>query len=303
MHPMKREAEDAINAKMRRMTRDYGSTSGPANNKLAPMERDKAEGPEESIGFGADSGAPRGRGDRAGRKPVTANPIPTYAKGGAAIGRASGGRAKKKGATNVNVIVAPQGGGAPPMPPAPPIVAGPPPGAAPMPPKPPMGAGPMGMPPGAADLPMAPGAPGGLPPGIVPPRAKGGRVAKKRDDGGSVDRKQDAPEQAGPRRQIFPTGSIGNKLFDAADKQKLPPEGTGSTLPYDRFKRGRASGGRISGEDDDAVTERTRKNEGLVHERASGGGMPRMTAGAATGEGRLQKIGKHGKNAGRPQAV
>lgn len=165
-------------------------------------------------------------------------------------------------------------------------------------PKPPMGAGPMGMP-GAG--PITPPPPGLPPPGMVAPRASGGRI-KKRDDGGTVEKKQDPPG-----RQIFPTGSIGNKLFDTADKQKYPPEGTGSTLPYSRFKQGaqRASGGGVHKDEaqDRALIERTLKNEGLVRERASGGRMPHMTAGAATGEGRLEKIGKHGKNAGRPQTV
>lgn len=232
---MKKAATDGINAKMRRMTMDYGSASGPANNKLAPTNRLKQEGPEEASGFGAEAGVPRPRADRASR--IT-NPVATYAKGGA-VARATGGRTKKgKGATNVNVIVAPQGGGAaPPMPMPPPVLAGPPPGAPPMPPKPPMGAGPMGgLPPGAAGLPMAPGAPGGMPPGLVPPRKRGGRVH--------------------------------------ADESQ-----------------------------DKALIQKTLKDEGLVRERARGGRMPHMTAGAATGEGRLEKIGKHGKNAGRPQAV
>lgn len=234
-HPMRSDVKDSINAKMRRMTDGYGSASGPANNKLAPTNRLKGEGPEEASGFGAEAGTPRPRADRASR--IT-NPVATYANGGVAK-RAHGGRTKKgKGATNVNVIVAPQGGGdKPPMPMPPPALAGPPPGAPPMPPKPPMGAGPMGgLPPGAAGLPMAAGAPGGVPPGIIPPRAAGGRVHKD----------------------------------EAQDK---------------------------------ALIERTLKEEGLVRERASGGRMPHMTAGAATGEGRLQKIGKEPKSAGRPQTV
>lgn len=231
MHPMKRDVKDAINAKMRKMTEGYGSASGPANNRLAPTNRAKMEGPEPASEFGAESGIPRPRADRASR---ISNPIPTLATGGA-IARASGGRAKKKGgATNVNVIVAPQGGGAPPPAP-PPMLAGPPPGAPPMPPKPPMGAGPMGMP-GAG--PITPPPPGLPPPGMVAPRAKGGRV--------HADAKEDK-----------------------------------------------------------ALIEKTLRDEGLVRERAAGGRMPHhhMTAGAVTGIGRLEKIGKKPKDAGPPQAV
>lgn len=234
-HPMRSDVKDAINAKMRKMTMGYGSASGPKNNKLAPTNALKGEGPEEASGFGAEAGVPRPRADRASR---LSNPVATYAKGGA-VARATGGRTKKgKGATNVNVIIAPQGGGdKPPMPMPPPALAGPPPGAPPMPPKPPMGAGPMGgMPPGAAGLPMAPGAPGGMPPGLVPPRKRGGRVHE-----------------------------------DAAQ--------------------------------DKALIEKTLKDEGLVRERAAGGRMPHMTAGAASGDGRLEKIGKKPHDAGKPQAV
>lgn len=231
MHPMKKAATDGINEKMRRMTENYGSASGPANNKLAPTNRERGEGNEPVSGFGAESGTPRPRADRASR---ISNPIPTLATGGA-VARASGGRAKKKGATNVNVIVAPQGGGAPPPVP-PPILAGPPPGAPPMAPKPPMGAGPMGGMPGAG--PITPPPPGLPPPGMVAPRAKGGRV--------HADAKEDK-----------------------------------------------------------ALIEKTLRDEGLVRERANGGGLTdiHMTAGAASGDGRLQKIGKEPKNAGRPQTV
>lgn len=67
----------------------------------------------------------------------------------------------------------------------------------------------------------------------------------------------------------------------------------------------RARGGAVHKDEaqDKDLIAKTLKAEGLVRERASGGRMPHMTAGAATGEGRLEKIGKHGKNAGRPQAV
>lgn len=106
-----------------------------------------------------------------------ANVEQSLSKAGA---RARGGRTKGKGATHVNVIVAPGGGApTPPMPPAagaaPPIMPRPPVPAAPppMPPRPLMGAG---MPP--PGLGGGLGAPGMPPPGIMPPgmRARGGRV-------------------------------------------------------------------------------------------------------------------------------
>ncbi len=87
-------------------------------------------------------------------QPATTVSRPTKETGGAALaieGRKSGGRLDKfargggvkKGSTNVNVIIAPQGGAAPPMaPPVPPLAAGPP----MPPPKPPM------MPPGGAPM-------------------------------------------------------------------------------------------------------------------------------------------------------
>ena len=205
MHPMKKDAASAHTDKMRKMTEDYGSASGPDNNIPAESSRLKQEGDESAVGFGSDSSAPSARrGDRARRGTAAANPVSTYRKGGRvkhaakkradggdvssietanrdqamATPRARGGRTKAKG-THVNVIVAPQGGGAgAPMPPPVLPVGGPP--AAGMPPKPPMmppaGAPPMGgamPPPGLAG---APGAPGGMPPGLMPPRAKGGRV-------------------------------------------------------------------------------------------------------------------------------
>lgn len=234
-HPMKKSASEGANAKMRRMTDGYGLGSGPANNKLAPMDDDEGPDVEKSIGFGSDGegGAAKPRGDRARRRTTPVNPVATYATGGGVKpqDRAAGGRTKK-GTTNVNVIVAPQSGAQtpPPMPPAPPMM--PPVSAAPpMPPKPPMAA----VPPGAAGLPMAPGAPGGMPPGIIPPRASGGKVMH-----------EDAKEDAAQIRSMVKPSAL----------------------------RHRASGGKVE-----------------------------MTAGAATGVGRLEKIGKEPHNAGKPQAV
>ena len=143
-------------------------------------------------------------------------------------GRARGGRMKHhgKGATHVNVVVAPQGGGAPPMmAPHPQLAAlaagahppmgGPPPGGPP-PGMPPMGAGPPGMPPPPG------GGPGGPPPPMM--RARGGKV-----------------------------------MGDHPDASQ-----------------------------DKALIEKTLREEGLVR-KAKGGGV-HMTAGAVTGNGRLEKM-------------
>ncbi len=180
-HPMSGSAEKMKSDKLHRMTRDYGSAD-PASNISGPTNRMKQEGPEDDVGFGAESNAPKARADRSSRKNTTmANPIATYANGGA-VSRARGGRTKHKPSTHVNVIVAPQGAGAaaggpmlppggnPAVPPAPPMA---------MSPKPPMmpppGMGPPGM--GGAPAPMPPG--GGMP-GL---RAGGGRTYAK---GGAV---------------------------------------------------------------------------------------------------------------------
>ena len=219
MHPMKGKSKNDHNAKLRKMTRDYGSASGPANNKLAPTNMMKGEGPEEAAEFGADSnGMPGNRADRVMRGGIS-NPIATLKRGGSVKARAHGGRLKK-GATNVTVVVAPQSGapaGANPAMPMPPPM-----GAAP-PPKPPMG--PAGLPPGAAGLPMAPGAPGGLPPGLIPPRAAGGAVNKSLDAQGL---KRDAVKSDGGKiRKIGMTaGAVTGegRLEKAAAQRKLSPQ-------------------------------------------------------------------------------
>src|ERR1035437_6013399 len=208
MHPNKKEGVEGHNAKLRRMTAHYGDAD-PAMKILAPVDRLKKEEGEDAVGYGSDSAnVTAKRGDRKARRTTAANPLSTYRKGGrvhakgkhhasggsisdieqanvdqklSAQGRARGGRTKHKG-THVNVIVAPQGGAAPAGPPMPPMGANP----AMMPPKPPMAlpgaAGPMGMPPGGpmpggpGMMPPGIGAPGGLPPGMMPPRARGGKI-------------------------------------------------------------------------------------------------------------------------------
>ena len=269
-HPQKADAAAGHTAKLRRMTEDYGSAAGPSENIPAESNRLKQEGPEDEIGFGADASAPKARGDRASRRTTAANPVSTYRRGGkvkhhgkkradggdvsaieeanknqSIASRARGGRMKGKG-THVNVIVAPQGTGGPGAMPPPVIPVGaPPPAAAMPPPRPPMmpPGGPMA---GPAGLPMAPGAPGGMPPGLMPPRAKGGRVKH-------ADEKEDK----------------------ALIMKTLRDEGL--TRADHEVKRAR--GGKIKS----------------IHD---------MTAGAASGEGRLEKIELQ-EHAGRkaPQTV
>ena len=247
-HPFKTDASDAHTSKMRRMTRDYGSAD-PKTNITSPTNRLKQEGPEDAVGFGAEDGKAKARGDKPARKTAAANPIATLKTGGRAnggiISRARGGRAHGKGkhGTHVNVIVAPQGGGAgaapPPMPmrPVPPVIAGPPPGAPPMPP--PGAGGPPGAPPMGARPPMMP--PGGPP--MMPPRAKGGRVHK---------------DEAEDRDLIH---------------KVLKSEG------LERNAKNRAMGGRLPSQ------------------------KHHMEAGAITGEGRLEKMGKEPKKPSKPQTV
>jgi hypothetical protein len=297
-HPHGKEAKDGHNAKLKKMTSDYGLASGPANNINAPPERFKGEGPEDSIGFGANSeGPPPGRSDRASRKQLVANPVATLKHGGRPKHRARGGRAdggpagavlsqdrglapiaskrarggrKGHGKTQVNVLVAPQhGAGAPggaPVVPVPPVAGGMPPAAVPArPPGPPMGAGPM-VPPVPVPGPMAPGAPGGIPPGVLPPRKAGGSVGRKA--GGSVE-----------------GGMGGDEMMAYSRKEQ------GLKAPVVAGSEGRhmPRGGRqdaISGSGD-----------------GNGVGKHHLTAGAVSGLGRLERMGKKPKPNTEKQVV
>ncbi len=235
-HPMASGAEKMKSDKLHRMTRDYGSAD-PASNISAPTNRAKQEGPEDDVGFGAESNAPKARADKASRKvkaPITANPLATYATGGA-VNRARGGRTKHKGSTHVNVIVAPQGGA---------------PGAA------------AGGPP-----PMPIGGPGGPPPS--------------------------PPVMAPPHPPMLPPGAMGAPGGPAPGP--MPPAGGMPGL--------RAGGGRSYAKGG-AVVDAELKGEGLKPARAKGGKVGHYDAGAASGEGRLEKIANYGKRAHeKPQAV
>lgn len=280
-HPHKREAGDSHNAKLRRMTEDYGSASGAKDNIAAPDARYKQEGPEEAVGFGADATRPRPSAAKPSREQQVSNPVATLKRGGAAK-RAHGGRAgkgKKHGNTHVNVIVAPQGGGVGQggvHPVSPVLGAGaPPPGAPPaMPPRPPMGMGgpPMAggplVPGGPGGAPIAPGAPGGMPPGMIPPRKHGGRThhSDEKEDKALIERELKKHHLVRARGGSVEGGMGGDgEMTESLKEQGLK-----------RFEEGHSAGS-------------AKKHK--------------MTAGGASGEGRLEKIGKKPHDAGRPQAV
>lgn len=90
-HPNKADSVKGNNAKLRKYTEDYGAAD-PKMNKLASVDRFKKNGPEEAVGYGAEDGKATPRGDRPARKSSAANPIATYAKGGRVRQRADGGR-------------------------------------------------------------------------------------------------------------------------------------------------------------------------------------------------------------------
>lgn len=195
-----------------------------------------------------------------------------------------GKKSGKKSGTTVNVVIAqkePAGG--PPMPMPPPAGMAPP-----MPPKPPM---PPPGPPGGPPMPP----PGGPP---IPMRAAGGRV--KREDGGEIEEekgwteaKARMPKMSAPRMSA-PKASPPSPRSSGAPDSKFPHEGgvigeieagingtPGS--PLGTVRRGVLDGLRLFGK-----KREDKPKEGDSTKRAAGGRLG-MTAGAASGEGRLEK--------------
>lgn len=188
-HPNKAEGIKGHNAKLRRLTTHYGAAN-PRMFHPGRVNYPKSDGPEDAVGFGADSAAANARSDRPARR-ASANDVATYRRGGKVKKRADGGpvssgpakKGKGKGKTNITINVAPP-------PASPPTgVSGLPMGAnpampPPRPPMPPPGAGaPPGMPPGGGPPGMPPGGAGPLgqlalqqkAAGLLP-RKRGGRV-------------------------------------------------------------------------------------------------------------------------------
>lgn len=89
-HPLKGETNASHSAKLRKMTEDYGEAD-KKDMQYAGVNKFKIEGPEESIGFGADSDRPNLHGARRVRKPAGGNAFATYKRGGRVKHRASGG--------------------------------------------------------------------------------------------------------------------------------------------------------------------------------------------------------------------
>jgi hypothetical protein len=202
--PPKRASGGAVESRTPITGRKNGGRLDRAPRARGGKVKARARGGEVKLGAD-DQWSPRASDPTVGRTEAIA---PMGRKASDAIGEekqsrkqhyARGGRTNaKKGATTVNVIIAPQGGDKPPMMPPPGLGAGPP----PMPPKPMM---PSGPPPGMAG-----------PPGAPPIRHDGGRAYAS---GGAV---KSGPAWEEGKRNGTQVSHSGNKM-DGKDVGRSKP--------------------------------------------------------------------------------
>lgn len=256
-HPLKSEAANAHTAKMRSMTAHYGAASGPANNITSPQDRLKGEGGEAHVGFGADSdNAGPSRGDRVARRSMTANPVATYARGGKVKHRDQGGDVSAIEEANRDQAAASKSTGG--------VIA-----------RARGGRAKHGK--GATHVNVIVGQPGagGPPPGAMPPTGPSPQLAALLAGA--------HPPMGGP-----PPGAPPMPPPGAGGPPGMPPGAPPPMMP--RKKGGRVMGDHPDASQDKALIQKTLREEGLVR-KAKGGGV-HMTAGAVTGEGRLEKMHK-----------
>ena len=297
-HPHKKDASSSLNAKMRSMTRHYGSASGPANNIASPAVRAglKTEGSEPDVGFGADTEMSSARSDRPARKSITANPLATYKRGGKAEGRNDGGvivrahggfvegiggKAKSAPCRAKGGFVEGRGGHAKSAP-------------------------------EEAQMSYEQGAGGGARK-ATEARARGGRMHHGKKGSTHVNvivGPQGAggpPPMAGPPPQLAALAAGAHPPMGGpppglpmGGPPGMPPPGTGGPPP---MMPPRAKGGAVHADakEDKALIKHELKAQGLI--RKATGGMIHLKAGSDTGIGRLEKAKQMAKVHLKPQVV